>query len=387
MTSSRARDDSAAAAAGRGDRPRLGRPAAHGRVRRTKPASSWSRWPGWRPTSSAALGDEYGIAEDYRFADWQDLVAHGGARRRQHRHPDHPARPDRDRGAGRRSARAVGEADGRERGEGPHHGGGGPAQRPGARHLLQPPPPRRRPGAEEDHRRRPARSHLLRQGRLAAPRGHPGPRQLVHPRRHRRRRAADGHRRAHARHGAAPARRAGGDGRHRGHVRRVRAARQGRLRRTGRSRRARAPTTSSTSRTCRPRSCGWATAARCCWSRAGRSGSRTTSATSRCTAPTAGPTSSGAATPARVPPAEHLDREGRGPRAAPADHSAGRRARRGRHRLRQPGALRRDQGPRRDARRWSGPSSSTPATPRPARAGRSDWIDDSRPNDRQQGAT
>ncbi len=73
----------------------------------------------------------------------------------------------------------------------------------------------------------PARPHLLREGRLAAARGHPGPRQLVHPSGHVRRRAADGHRRAHAGHGAAPARRAGGDRGHRGDVRGVRAPGQG----------------------------------------------------------------------------------------------------------------------------------------------------------------
>ena len=56
-------------------------------------------------------------------------------------------------------------------------------------------------------------------------------------------------------------------------------------------------TPSSTSRTCRRRSSGSPTAAPCCWSRAGPSGSRTTSATSRCTARTAGPVSSGAANP------------------------------------------------------------------------------------------
>ena len=102
--------------------------------------------------------------------------------------------------------------------------------------------------------------------------GIPDTGQLVHPAGHGRRRPADGHRRAHARHGAARARRAGGADGHGGHVRRVRPPgprrarrREGAQDRGDRRRR-------STSRTCRPRSCGWTAEPRCCSSRAGPSG-------------------------------------------------------------------------------------------------------------------
>ena len=90
-----------------------------------------------------------------------------------------------------------------------------------------------------------------------------------------------------------PARRTAGEGGDRGDVRGVRPARQGRVAVRPPPDAGQPP--SSTSRTCRRRSSGSPTAAPCCWSPAGRSGSRTTSATSRCTAPTAAPAWSGAA--------------------------------------------------------------------------------------------
>ena len=73
----------------------------------------------------------------------------GRPRRAQHRHADHPARPDRRRCAGCRGARAVGEAAGRERRGRRAHGRGGRAQPPRARRVVQPPPPRRGQGLKE----------------------------------------------------------------------------------------------------------------------------------------------------------------------------------------------------------------------------------------------
>ncbi len=191
--------------------------------------SSSPPWPAWRPAHSSNSATSTACAPEHRYAAWQDLVAHGELDVVSIATPTALHAPIAICCARRRPARPLGEADGREQRGRPNDGGGGPPQRPRARRLVQPPPPRRRAGAEEDHRRRVARPHLLREGGLAATRGDPRARQLVHPGGDRRGWTADGHRRAHARHGLAPARRTDGHSGHRGDLRRIRAAGQGRL--------------------------------------------------------------------------------------------------------------------------------------------------------------
>ena len=131
-------------AARRRGRPRLGRPAAHGRVRRRCPMSIWSRWPAWRPDQLAELGDQYGIAAGAsvrrlagpgRVTAELDVVSVAT--------PTTLHAPDRGRRPRRRAARA------RRRSRSPRTAtpaetmvDGGRTQRPGARRLVQPPPPR-----------------------------------------------------------------------------------------------------------------------------------------------------------------------------------------------------------------------------------------------------
>ena len=154
----------------------------------------------------ALLGDQYGIAAEHRFADWKDLVAAGCvdvlsiATPTTLHAPIAVAALD----AGSTCCREKPMAENAEVGQTMVD-----AARRNARVLE----------VSFNHRRRGdvqalkklidagrAGRHLLRQGRLAAARGHPGDGQLVHPAGHVRRRPADGHRRAHARHGPAPAR-------------------------------------------------------------------------------------------------------------------------------------------------------------------------------------
>ena len=83
---------------------------------------------GLEPDQLAKLGDQYGIAPDRLFTDWADLVGHGEldvvsiATPTTLHHPVVVAALD----AGLHVL--VGEADGRERGEGPGDGGGGRTQ-------------------------------------------------------------------------------------------------------------------------------------------------------------------------------------------------------------------------------------------------------------------
>ena len=156
----------------RGDRRRLGRAAARRRLRRPTRRPSSPGSPGWRSRCAPSWPPATGSSAT--SARWEDLLEDDGARRRQRRGADVPARADHDRGARARAARAVREAD----------------RADASRRPTRWSRPRARPAAcstsRFNHRQRgdiqtlargrrggPARAAVLRQGVVAAADRHP----------------------------------------------------------------------------------------------------------------------------------------------------------------------------------------------------------------------
>ena len=193
-------------------RRRLGRPAAHRRLRRAPTGTSSSGSPGLEEDVRTELAASHGIEHD--VARWEDLLDARRPGRGQRRGADLPARADRGRRARARHPRAL--ARSRSRAAASEADAMVQAARKAGRVLDVAFNHRQRGDiqrAQGGHRRRAAGTAVLREGVVASPHGDTDRRQLVHAGRAGGRRTAGRHRRARPGLLAVPARephRAGG---------------------------------------------------------------------------------------------------------------------------------------------------------------------------------